>query len=551
MPTQLLSRTLLTLALAATSTGCGAFFQARANVTPASARVEVRGDARTTAAAGLLASGLSMLAEGGAAASHPASTVSVHTPSLSEPAVASSTTLATGVETASSATVNGLATPAAQVSTTQVSTAQVSTAQGGVGGDATGLRVAAGAAQGQVAMGTLTYGRVTNVSVMRVTSTDRTDIVAGGEITLEGAPLAEGLKVLEGSFQIGGRVELGAGEVLTRSAGRGGARAGASVRVGASTQQILRARRARWTVTSGAVLVEDRQHRRFRCRITGGSMVVSSEGSNPSGNTVWTPGEGSLSIEVVAMGDERLALDGAVPSVETGGAGAAGVVTVPGLSPRALHALDLLANAAPSHSPEALRLAAAVDMVIRESQDPAATVLSVPITGRSVVLLVDVSYSMNDPDPRASDLSLGRDARPRKFDVARAELVKILGSVAPDVAVNIIAFSSVSNRLWQAPAAVSDAGLSAAVSWVAGLRVADETHPLEAFEAAAAMSPEQIVLVSDGRPSDREEVAQSVLGLAAGLSTRIRIDVIGIGPDQDRAFLSALAERGRGTLRMR
>ena len=74
---------------------------------------------------------------------------------------------------------------------------------------------------------------------------------------------------------------------------------------------------------------------------------------------------------------------------------------------------------------------------------------------------------------------------------------------------------------------------------------------MAALEAAAAMQPEQIVLLSDGRPTEREPVERTLLGLADGVSSRIRLDVVGIGPDEDRPFLAALAERGRGELRLR
>ena len=49
----------------------------------------------------------------------------------------------------------------------------------------------------------------------------------------------------------------------------------------------------------------------------------------------------------------------------------------------------------------------------------------------------------------------------------------------------------------------------------------------------------------------REAAVRALLGLADGVSSRMRLDVVGIGPDQDRTFLAALAARGRGELRMR
>jgi hypothetical protein len=145
----------------------------------------------------------------------------------------------------------------------------------------------------------------------------------------------------------------------------------------------------------------------------------------------------------------------------------------------------------------------------------------------------------------------GLAATPSKLDVARAELVKVLASVPSTVTVNVIAFSSRVHTLWSAPRAMDDNLLNEAIRWVAALRPQDETHPLEALQAAAAMQPDQIVLLSDGRPSDSDAVLQNVLGAVERMSTRSRVDVVGFGADQDRAFLTALASRGRGTLRLR
>jgi antitoxin (DNA-binding transcriptional repressor) of toxin-antitoxin stability system len=161
--------------------------------------------------------------------------------------------------------------------------------------------------------------------------------------------------------------------------------------------------------------------------------------------------------------------------------------------------------------------------------------------------MVDVSYSMSDADPQGSWFA----ANPSKLDVARAELVKVLASVPPGVRVNVVAFSSHVATLWPASRTMDDAGLAEAVRWVAALRPADETHPLEALEAAAALNPDQIVLLSDGRPSDSEAVLRSVVQRVDVIAARARVDVVGFGADQDREFLATLAGHGRGTLRLR
>ena len=221
------------------------------------------------------------------------------------------------------------------------------------------------------------------------------------------------------------------------------------------------------------------------------------------------------------------------------------------LSTQAMGALDELLRVAPAGSDDALRIAAAVEVTLRDAERAGPAFYNVPIRGRSIVLVVDVSYSMSESDPRAVDLSIAPGLTPTKLDVARAELVKVLGSLPPDVAVNIVAFSSNVTCLWQNPRTLDQATLSEAIRWVGALQPRDETEPVAAIEAAASMQPEQIVLLSDGRPTDRDTIARALLGLAEGVSSRMRLDVVGIGPDQDRTFLAALAARGRGELRLR
>jgi hypothetical protein len=58
-------------------------------------------------------------------------------------------------------------------------------------------------------------------------------------------------------------------------------------------------------------------------------------------------------------------------------------------------------------------------------------------------------------------------------------------------------------------------------------------------------------VISDGRPSGDDDDGRSLLGFVQGIAVRTRLDVVGVGPDQDRDFLAALALSGRGSLRMR
>jgi hypothetical protein len=519
------STTASTLALLLSLTGCGTMFSARATVTPQGASARVTADGRAVAAAGILAGLANAIAEGGSADSQATVAAPVH---------GAMSTTTTAAASSGGVTSGGVATTSSTAAATTDTTVATTT---------TTTTAATTAASSGTATATIQMGRVGAVSIERIATTGDDDVVAGGLITLEGAPMVDGgLIIIDGEIRLVGATGPAARSatttttttstrVTTRTVGRVTAQASGS---------------AQWRIADGVLVVADRSGHRWRMRVQGGDLAVHTEGSNPQGRAVWVPTAGTLRVEVTAMGDDRLALTGDAPAVSVAPTGGNVVLGGPTMA-----ALDELLRAAPAGSDDALRLASAVQVTLREAERATPAFYNVPIRGRSLVLVVDVSYSMREPDPRAVDLSIAPDLEPTKLDVARAELVKVLGSLPADVAVNIVAFSSNVTPLWQSPRVLDHAGLSEAIRWIAGLRPRDETEPVAAIEAAAAMQPEQIVLLSDGRPTDRDTIAHALLGLAEGVSSRMRLDVVGIGPDQDRTFLAALAARGRGELRLR
>jgi len=366
----------------------------------------------------------------------------------------------------------------------------------------------------------LRVGLAVQAPLVRVTLDGGNDVLGGGVVRLDGAPDLRDLRVIDG------RVDV---------------RAAPGVAVNARAQAGTE---VRWEVRGGLVLLEDGRGRRWRCRVEGGALRARTEGANPEGVAVWTPSEATLRITISVQGDMRLALTGDAPSVPLAASPVA-------LSQRVMGALDALILAAPEGSVDALRLASAVQVTIRQTESADPALYAVPVRGRSVALLLDVSYSMRDVDPAAIWFELGREARPTKLDVARAELVKVLASLPEGTTANVIAFSSSARSLWPAPQVIDAAHLDEAIRWLVSLRPTDETRPESAIELAASMQPEQIVMISDGRPSGADDEGRSLLGFVQGISVRMRLDVVGIGPDQDREFLAALATSGRGSLRVR
>jgi hypothetical protein len=212
-------------------------------------------------------------------------------------------------------------------------------------------------------------------------------------------------------------------------------------------------------------------------------------------------------------------------------------------STRERDALAGLLAARPAGSLERARLATAIDRVSNGLEDGPVMFYNIPIVGHSIALVVDVSYSMRDPDPQA----LGTGDTPSKLDMLRAQLVRLLASLPSDVAVNIVAFSSASQPMWDRPRVLDPDALQSAITWVSALRPIDETHPLDAVRLADNAHADQIILLTDGRPTFATEEEPALLQLAATFPTRgARLDCVGIGPDQDTAFLDALALRAHG-----
>jgi hypothetical protein len=529
-----------TLALISTLTGCGTLFSARATATPHGASARVDADGRAVAAAGALVGIANALASSGSADSQGGVTADVHAQTVGVATDRGASTVGAGGTSTTTGLTSSTNTPTSITTATNTSGAG-STGVGGIARStgATGAGASAGA--------TIQMGRVGLVTIERMTTVGADDdVIAGGAVTLDGAPMvAGGLVIVDGAIELataGGAATATRTTTTTtttrlttaRTSGRTG------VRVHAQGEGS-----AQWRVGGGVLVVADRGGHRWRLRVQGGDLAVHTEGANPEGRAVWVPTGGAMRVEVTAMGDGRLALEGDAPSVSVDSG--ANVV----LSAQTMGALDELIRSAPAGSDDALRMAAAVQVTLREAERAEPSFYNVPIRGRSIVLVVDVSYSMREADPRAVDLSIAPGLTPTKLDVARAELVKVLGSLPADVSVNVVAFSSNVARLWQNPRVMDQASLSEAIRWIGALQPRDETEPVAALEVAASMQPEQIVLLSDGRPTDRDTIARALLGLADGVSTRMRLDVVGIGPDQDRTFLAALAARGHGELRLR
>jgi hypothetical protein len=214
------------------------------------------------------------------------------------------------------------------------------------------------------------------------------------------------------------------------------------------------------------------------------------------------------------------------------------------LTPRERLALQTLVRVSASGAPDARGIDAAAHVIEDDTTEDASPMFyRIPIVGRRLVIAVDISYSMRDLDPNAHSYD---GTTPSKLDMLRAQLAKLLGALPPDIAIDIVAFSSDVQVLWEAPRVLDERSLVEAVEWVARLRPMDETRPLAAVQRAIGMQSDQVIMLTDGRPTYADSEEPALMRVAGGLQTNIRLDVVGIGPDQNAQFLDALAQRGHG-----
>ena len=358
----------------------------------------------------------------------------------------------------------------------------------------------------------------------------------------------------------------GGGSVAMGSGGGGSAAAGGSVSPGAG----VRGRRGRGhghpvtvvqadvpapgpatrAIHGGTLVLEAPDGSQFTVEIEGGDIDAVQDGLASPGHTPRVIAR----IRIRAVHQTRLARN-AAPIGPPAGANttvsANGAVDVHAAAPtrhrrpltaREHLALDTLLQVHGT-DPHAGALGVAAHLVEQTVDDGPPMFYQIPIVGRRIVIAVDVSYSMREPDPTAH---ADDGTVPSKLDMLRAQLAKLLGALPPDIAIDIVAFSSDVQVLWSAPRVLDESSLIEAVRWVANLRPMDETHPLVAVQRAIDMQSDQVIMLTDGRPTYADSEEPALMRVAGGLQTSIRLDAVGIGPDQNATFLDALARRGHG-----
>jgi hypothetical protein len=186
--------------------------------------------------------------------------------------------------------------------------------------------------------------------------------------------------------------------------------------------------------------------------------------------------------------------------------------------------------------------------------------------------VVDVSLSMEEPAKRPGKRGTptgapedgpgaGEDGKPpRKIDVAKGELRRILRGLPEGTRFGLVLFSF-RPEVWDQGLVPMDAeARRKALAWVDALRTREATNVYDALEEAfrigtdrsplrAAGPPDTIFFVSDGAPTVGKHLRPDVIREHVRRWNRgrnLKVHVVGVGDDHDVLFCRSLAEENGG-----
>ena len=195
---------------------------------------------------------------------------------------------------------------------------------------------------------------------------------------------------------------------------------------------------------------------------------------------------------------------------------------------------------------------------------PVPEFFGIPLDGaQDVVFALDVSGSMEEhASGRAAEIQAAPPANPsappppgtpppapvvqRKIDIAKAELIEALQRLPAGTRLDIVFFDSDVAAYAADMVTLDEETRAHLISFASSAGPGGSTALAPAMRAAFVMNAKRVVLLSDGRGNVGGD-SDAVLRVAReAIHGGVRIDTVGLGKDQDRWLMSALANESGG-----
>ncbi|MBA3456388.1 MAG: VWA domain-containing protein [Deltaproteobacteria bacterium] len=158
---------------------------------------------------------------------------------------------------------------------------------------------------------------------------------------------------------------------------------------------------------------------------------------------------------------------------------------------------------------------------------------------------IDPSSVPADAAPVAPELAPA-PTQPRKIDVAQAELVAALERLPAGTRINVLFFNDELEAFAPNMVPLDDPGRAGMVGFVRETIPVGNTALAPAMRTAFLMNARRIVLLSDGLGNVGGRAHHVLRDAREAIRGGVRIDTIGLGRDQDRQLLQALASESGG-----
>jgi hypothetical protein len=136
--------------------------------------------------------------------------------------------------------------------------------------------------------------------------------------------------------------------------------------------------------------------------------------------------------------------------------------------------------------------------------------------------------------------------RPRKIEVAQAELVDALRRLPAGTRINVIFFNNSMEAFAPAIVPLEESARSGLIEFVKEAPATGRTALAPAMRTAFLMNARRVVLLSDGLGNIGGDSTSLLRDARAAIRGGVRIDTIGLGGDQDADLLGALAAESGG-----